>query len=121
MPEFTTYDHASGDYKAVPGTEDFVSVVYESTGGYDWSAFGAYYSPSRRRYFWLHDGGCSCNSFGDSVKSVEEFENGDRAALLRAVEEAITVPQRDAYGDYYTAADRARAIAAVRDFREVPA
>lgn len=53
--------------------------------GYDWATLHAFWSPSARRFFWLGDFGCSCNLWGDDVRSESDFENGDKAALRRAL------------------------------------
>lgn len=80
---------------------DWVSVT--GAGDYDWEWRGVrvWYSPSARRYFWYTDSGCSCNTYGDSMRSASDFRDGDRAAVLYAVE---------GYGD------SERAKAHIRDF-----
>jgi hypothetical protein len=83
----TKYDWETYTDKPLPGTDDWLEVaLLGDQGGYDWSDFNAFYSPSARRYFWHGDSGCSCNSWGDDLSSADGFENGDRAALLRAWE-----------------------------------
>ena len=84
------YDWRSDRYERtrMPGTEDWVEVarLADSGGGYEWTQFNVFYSPSARRFFWHGDSGCSCNSWEDGVSSAESFENGDREALVRAWE-----------------------------------
>ncbi|QDF14197.1 hypothetical protein SEA_GARDENSTATE_24 [Microbacterium phage GardenState] len=122
MAAFTKYDHSTGSYKAVPGTEDFIEVDVADTGGYSWSAFGVYFSPSARRYFWLSDSGCSCYSYGEYVASIEDFENGSREDALRAAKAEVTVPTKeDRWGDYFTQDQRDRILAAIRNFDEAAA
>jgi hypothetical protein len=79
------YDYETNQYVPIPGTEDWVEVAkLGDQGGYDWSDFNAFYSPSARRYFWRGDSGCSCNSWIDDIHDAASLENGDRDALLRA-------------------------------------
>jgi hypothetical protein len=82
-----TFDWKTSEYRTIPGTEDWVEVAtLGDQGGYSWTDFNAFYSPSARRYFWHGDGGCSCNSWADGLTSSADFENGDRETLLRAWE-----------------------------------
>lgn len=90
-----------GDLKSL----DFVPVVsVDFGGGYDWDEFHAWYSPSRRVYFWTSGAGCSCNSISDEIYSIEDLENGrdradvdlgDRVEALAEVN-AFRVPRADA-------------------------
>lgn len=83
----STYEWNSGEYKRMPGTEDWAEVArLGDQGGYEWCDFNAFYSPSARRYFWHGDAGCSCNSWSEDLGNAADFQNGDRAALLRAWE-----------------------------------
>lgn len=70
----------------MPGTEDWVTVAELGEGGYEWTEWKLFYSPSVIRYFWHGGSGCSCNSWDDEVGSSDDFENGDRADALRAWE-----------------------------------
>lgn len=54
-------------------------------GGYDWSTLHAFWSPSARRFFWSGSSGCSCNSWGDDLRSEADFENGSKDDLRRAI------------------------------------
>ena len=83
------YDYRTSKYAPIPGTEDWVEVALlgDQGGSYDWTDFNAFYSPSARRYFWHGDSGCSCNSWSDEVNTPADFEDGDRASLLRAWEQ----------------------------------
>lgn len=81
-----TYNWSSNTYERIPGTTDWVEVADISEGGYDWTEFRAFYSPSARRYFWHGDSGCSCNSWADGIASAANFEDGDKGALRRAWE-----------------------------------
>ena len=87
--------------------DDWQEVVTIYEGDYSWSQFEGYYSPSARRYFWYTDCGCSCNGWEDP-DTVEEWENGDRAALLRGVDEFYTD----------TPEDKHEAKMSVRNFKE---
>ncbi|WP_025157209.1 DUF7574 domain-containing protein [Leifsonia aquatica] len=115
MSAIDRYDYEAGTYVARSGFEDWQEVFHEETGGYEWSGIAGWYSPSRDRYFWLEDSGCSCNGFGDSASSIEDFSNGSRADMLRAAEGYLRVDGR--YADF-TVEERARALAAIRDYQE---
>ncbi|MBT2537260.1 hypothetical protein [Arthrobacter sp. ISL-69] len=81
------FNWVTSEYGPIKGTGDWAEVgALGTSGGYDWTDFNVFYSPSARRYFWHGDGGCSCNSWSDGLTSDADFENGDRAALLRAWE-----------------------------------
>ena len=62
-------------------------LIYDEFGGegWDWWAMELYYSPSKRRYFWQEDSGCSCNSFGDEGQAEDEgwWNNGTREDVKR--------------------------------------
>lgn len=97
----------------IEGTEDW----YEVTGVYDlieyeWNELLAWYSPSERRYFWIHEGGCSCDSIDMYMESKSDFESGSRADLVRAVrnfcDNAYDLP----------ANEKADAVASVMRFKE---
>lgn len=69
----------------MPDPMDLVPVTSVNLGGgYDWDEFHAWYSPSRRVYYWASDSGCSCNSFGDGLDSIDDFENGRSRADVMA-------------------------------------
>lgn len=79
-----TYDGTTP--KVYLETEDFQHVVSVDFGdGYSWDSLEAWYSPSRRRFFWLEGAGCSCNSLGDDVSSIADFAAGNRDELTAAV------------------------------------
>lgn len=73
---------------------DLVPVVSVDLGsGYSWDEFHAFYSPSRRRFFWASGSGCSCNTWHDNIRTLDDFENGSTradvmAALNRFFDEA---------------------------------
>jgi hypothetical protein len=101
-------------YDPIDGTEDFQEVVGLdlSQGGYEWDSLEAWYSPSKRRYFWVEGSGCSCNSLGDDVRRLDELANGNRDELVSAIrakyEEGYNVSPSDMLAD----------IATVKTFRE---
>ena len=111
------YDWSYGDEKppVYAETEDFQYVVgVELGGGYDWDDLQAWYSPSRRKFFWLEGSGCSCNSLGEDVRSLNDFSAGNRDELARAV--------RQKYDDSYSsgtgqASALLEDLAAVKTFR----
>lgn len=69
----------------VDGLDWLPVVEVDLGGGWDWEEFHAWYSPTARRYFWGSGSGCSCDSFTDDFRSVGDFENGDRPALMAAL------------------------------------
>lgn len=70
----------------IAGTEDFQEVVsIDFGGGYDWDSLEAWYSPSKRKFFWIEGSGCSCNSLGDDVRALADFSVGNRDELANAV------------------------------------
>lgn len=81
------FDYDTCTYLPFPGTEDWVEVAkLGDGGGYEWTDFNVFYSPSARRYFWHGDSGCSCNSWSDDLSSAADFHDGDKATLLRSWE-----------------------------------
>lgn len=109
-----TYDWNGNEYLRIPGTADWVEVaLLGDGGGWDWTDFNAFYSPSARRYFWHGDSGCSCNSWGDSLGDADSFENGDRAALLRAWQ---TFAKEHEYSIGVT--DYTSGVETIRNFKE---
>lgn len=74
--------------EGVEGSEDWIAVATDiESEGYEWSAISFFYSPSARRYFWFSDGGCSCNWHMDGPMTIGDFEDGDRAAAIKAATE----------------------------------
>lgn len=72
--------------RGIQGTEDFREVVeIELAGGYEWDTLLGYYSPSKRKFFWIEGSGCSCNWIWDGVNSIDYFEFGEREELVNAV------------------------------------
>lgn len=109
------FDYNTGTNSPIPGTEDWVDVAEMEDGrhDYEWTEFKAFYSPSARRYFWHGDGGCSCNGWSDDVKTVSGFEDGDRAALLRAWK---VFTEENSYD--FDANDYASGVSEIRNFKE---
>ncbi|AXA97611.1 hypothetical protein [Microbacterium sp. PM5] len=96
---------------------DFVPVVDVDLGeSYEWDEFHAWYSPSRRAYFWASGAGCSCNSFADDLRSLDDFENG------RARADVMAALNRYFDGQYYDRSQqRADALYTVNAFRPTEA
>lgn len=94
-------------------TKDFVEVlsVELSDGGYEWDSLEAWYSPSKRKFFWLQGSGCSCNSLGEDVNSIADLEVGNREELITA----LRAKYDNAYGA--KAGDLVTDIAKVKAFR----
>lgn len=86
------YDWDSEDYgpKVLEGTEDWENVIeYQSSSGYSWAEFRAYYSPSARKFFWKSRQGCSCNSWVTGIKSASDMCVGDSHQLLAEIKSLI--------------------------------
>jgi len=82
MPKDLNYGYS----ESVPGTEDFQEVVsIELGGGYEWNSLEAWYSPGKRRFFWIEGSGCSCNSLGEGFESINDLDSGSREELITAV------------------------------------
>ena len=107
------YDYESRKYAPMPGTEDWILVAeLGDGGGYDWTDFNVFYSPSARRYFWHGDSGCSCNSWSDGLSTDADFENGDRTALSRAWEAFA----KDSYA--FSVTEYLSGVSTIRDLKE---
>lgn len=74
--------HTEGPLEGTGDWEPAVSLVF---GDWEWTEFHAYWSPSARRYFWHYDSGCSCNAWGEDLRTAADFENGDKDGLLRGL------------------------------------
>lgn len=112
----TKYGHKGDDYgpHVIEGAEDFVQVAEIGEWGYSWHLLRAWYSPSRDRFYWVADSGRSCNSIEDTYATLSDFSDGDRAALIRAIEAEF------AGGYTYTPDALAKEIHAVRTWRYEP-
>lgn len=77
-------DYGIYDSSQLP-TDWEVVVNVSSGGGYDWTIFRAFWSPTERRYFWRGGSGCSCNSWGQGLRTPGSFGDGNRDALGRAL------------------------------------
>lgn len=76
--DFGIYD------RDLPTDWQFVTSL-DGGGGYDWITLHAFYSPSERRFYWASGAGCSCNHWGEDLRSPADFESGNKAALCRAL------------------------------------
>jgi len=64
---------------------DWVGVVdVDLGGGYDWNEFHAFYSPSRRIYFYGSESGCSCDSFSSYYWSEDQWQQATSKQELMA-------------------------------------
>lgn len=115
MSALTKFNYTTFKDEPLLGTEDWVSAAEldDGAGGYEWTEFKAFYSPSARRYFWHGDSGCSCNGWGDGVGSASSFEDGDRAALLRAWEAFAKEHQYSIHVNEYLSG-----VSEIRNFKE---
>lgn len=111
----TKFNYETFKNEPLPGAEDWVEVaeMEDGRGDYEWTEFKVFYSPSARRYFWHGDGGCSCNGWGDEIHTASDFEDGDRAALLRAWK---VFTEENSYD--FSATDYADGVSKIRDFKE---
>ena len=108
------FDYNKGEYTRRSGTTDWVEVgQLGDGGGYEWTDFNVFYSPTARRYFWHGDSGCSCNSWSDDLGAAADFEDGDRAALLRAWE---SIAKEHKYS--INAADHIDGVNTIQSFEE---
>lgn len=108
-----TYDWKTREYRRIPGTDDWVTVVELGEGGWEWEEFKAFWSPSSRRFFWGGASGCSCSDWSESFDSAADFEDGDRDALLRAWE---TFAKN---GYFLSDEDRLAGVSEIRAFKKV--
>jgi hypothetical protein len=104
-------------YMTVPGTDDFREVAaFSDGGGYDWTDWVCWYSPSRRRYFIASGSGCSCNSLSQDVQGIADFEAvTSKEAAKNSLRQFI-----DGRYDYRELRDRPRIdseLAAINEFR----
>ena len=98
------FDWDAGDYRPIPGTEDWYFVTAAGgVRGYNWTTWRAYYSPSARRYFW-----------SDDVNSAEEFGIGSRADALNALRRSAK--DHEEYG--ISPADALQADTKIHTFKE---
>lgn len=113
LKELENYNWSTNEFARISGTADWLRVADLGEGGYEWTEFRAYYSPSARRYFWHGDSGCSCYGWGEMVSTADDFENGDRAALLRAWK---TFTEDHSYD--FSQTDYADGVSEIRNFKE---
>lgn len=101
----------------IPGTDDFQSVAsFSDGGGYDWTDWVCWYSPSKRRYFIAAGSGCSCDSLSTDIHTLGDFES---VASKEAAKESLRQFIDERYG-YRELRDRPRLdseIAAINEFR----
>ncbi|SFR75863.1 hypothetical protein SAMN05428970_1981 [Agromyces sp. CF514] len=72
-------------YYTIPGTDDFELVThFNDSGGYDWTDWVAWYSPTRRMYFVASGSGCSCNSLTDDYYTLGDFVSFHSKETLKA-------------------------------------
>lgn len=75
-------------------------VAIDLAESYEWEEFHAWYSPARRVYFWASGSGCSCNAFGDDIRSLDDLQNGrERSDVMAAVNAFFDESYRDAPSD----------------------
>ena len=94
---------------------DWLHVTSINPGmSYEWATLHAFWSPSARRYFWASGSGCSCNSWGDDLRTEADFENGDRDALRRGIRRFV-----EGHSYYISGVGALDALDEVARFKEV--
>lgn len=101
----------------IAGTDDFQFVVEVELGsGYHWDSLVAWWSPSKRKFFWLDGGGCSCDYLGMGVSRLDQFGVGNRDELTSAVRQKYDQSHRTSTG---MASSLLADLASVKTFRAV--
>lgn len=67
--------------------KDFIKVLDVYEGQYEWYSVTAYYSPSRDRFFWISECGCSCDWPEGQNNPMHEFKDGTYDDLKRNLSE----------------------------------
>lgn len=67
------------------GCEDFEHIAGLHGAEYEWDQLDVYYSPSRHRYFWVWQFGCSCDTPWEYIDSIGDFESGMYADAKKQV------------------------------------
>lgn len=78
---------SDGEYEdaAIPGCEDFEHIAGLLGADWEWDQLDVYYSPSRRRYFWVEQSGCSCDGPWEYIDSIDDFQSGMYADAKKQV------------------------------------
>ena len=84
-------------------------IIFKHDGVYDWAAFLAF--ARNGQFYWASGGGCSCNSFGDSIYSVSDLETGRD-------EELVAAYKRWASEEYNPALTNEERVSAHRDITQ---
>lgn len=87
--------------------EDNNLILVDSIGmseGWDWTDMEVYFSKEKNRFYWISGSGCSCNSLWDDIRSLSDFEDGDRKAAASAVRRFAEDSGYGSAGDIATAA-----------------
>lgn len=87
---------------------DWQHVLTVDEGGYEWTTFHAFWSPTARRYYWSGGAGCSCNYWSQDLSTVADFEDGPKDALARAVRAFVAEHYILEESDAVTALDELR-------------
>ena len=94
-------------YKLIE-TEGMVEVA--SLGHYadwQWDDMKVWYHPVNDQWYWLREGGCSCNYWGDFAPySLGALADGDRQAAMRSLKD---------FGASFDETERE--VASVRDYK----
>lgn len=89
-------------------------LLEDSSLGYEWDEFQAFYSPEDDIFYWATDSGCSCNGLWDEFNSLGDLQMGRRSDVLHAA--------REFSDQCYSKPDESylRFTAAVRDLKRSP-
>lgn len=79
------YPH-DGESYTPEGAEDFEHVAEMFGSDWEWDWIDFWYSPSKRRYFWYEQSGCSCYSpFTSANVTLGDFGDGSYADAMKVI------------------------------------
>ena len=64
-------------------------VLQTAAYDYEWDIFTIFKEAETGYYYWIAEGGCSCNSPLEDVRSKSDFTRGSKQELMRAFSEWI--------------------------------
>lgn len=99
--------------------DGLIEIAYVDSGeSYEWDVDAAYYHPGRRMYYHGSGSGCSCNYY-EVESAVSESGGLRREELLRRFRGLPVKTDADEWYDRGARPeDKARALNAIRDFKE---
>ena len=70
----------------IPDDWQYVLEVRDVNSSGGWAELYVFYSPRVRRFYWLGSSGCSCcYSWGEEIKSENDFYSGTRDKLAQDI------------------------------------